>query len=451
MRRSFIHIFFYASLTALAPGCVKNPDGPGLGSLDIDIIIEFNENDKAYNFPLDKAGVKLINQWNYKENVNTTNTGGEAQFTNISAGKYNIAATVVIPKDIYMTATGKHIVEDVTFNASLNGITLNNATDKQLRLILEGSEPGMLLIKQVYYAGSNTTNGASFRDQFIEIYNNSSQVIYADSLYIMQVAGQTSTTSDLSTGYFITTGPLTGQFNWNKSIGMPAGGNAVTDYVYAKSLYYVPGNGTDHPIQPGKSIVIAQTAINHQAPYSSTTGGTISVKDPSLTIDLHDADFEVYLAPYLSVPLNTDVDNPAVPNMKVVSYTGKDWLLDNPGRDAFAIFKTSEDVATLWKKYPAPNVLAVTGSTTLYYQVPSALLIDAVEIQPNTSSARVPKKLLSQLDAGYTFCPAGAYSSQSVIRKVVRTIDGRKILMDTNNSTTDFDFLGKAEPRGFKQ
>jgi hypothetical protein len=54
------------------------------------------------------------------------------------------------------------------------------------------------------------------------------------------------------------------------------------------------------------------------------------------------------------------------------------------------------------------------------------------------------------LDALYTYVPNGAYSSQSAIRKTETTINGRKVLKDTNNSAEDFDFLPLAIPRGFK-
>lgn len=243
---------------------------------------------------------------------------------------------------------------------------------------------------------------------------------------------------------------MVGQWDWSKSIGMPSNIKANNDYIYAKSLYRIPGNGTQYPILPGESIILAQTAVNHKAPYSNSTGGTIEIKDPSLTIDLSNADFEVYLAPYLATPLASDVDNPAVPNLIMLDYTGKDWLFDNPGRDGFAIFRTDIDIPTTFKKYPDPTVAAITSSTTTYYQIPADLVLDAVEIQPNTATSRVPKRLLGRLDAGYNYVPAGSYSSQSLIRKTVKTVSGRRILMDTNNSTNDFDYLNMVAPKAFK-
>ncbi|MBS1737076.1 MAG: DUF4876 domain-containing protein [Bacteroidetes bacterium] len=448
----FSQYFFYtAMLIVLAvAGCKKRDLTPDVGSLNIKINVSYDTIRGNFNLPVNGIKLKLSNQWNSKENTTLSDNGGMAEFKNVSAGIYDIVATVTIPKDLFNSLTGQSVEEDVTLNSSLNKMNINNTLDSVIKLKMEVGRIGGLVLKQIYYAGSNTSRGASFRDQFIEIYNNSNEIIFADSLYIAQVIGCNTVSPNLTTGFFITSGPMVGQWDWSKSIGMPSNINANNDYIYAKSLYRIPGNGTQYPILPGESIILAQTAVNHKAPYSNSTGGTIEIKDPSLTIDLSNADFEVYLAPYLATPLASDVDNPAVPNLIMLDYTGKDWLFDNPGRDGFAIFRTDIDIPTTFKKYPDPTVAAITSSTTTYYQIPADLVLDAVEIQPNTATSRVPKRLLGRLDAGYNYVPAGSYSSQSLIRKTVKTVSGRRILMDTNNSTNDFDYLNMVAPKAFK-
>lgn len=439
-------------LLAMA-GCRRdlNRDlAPGIKPLDISIQVGYDSADLKFNFPVEKVAVKLVNVFSNKLNIATTDAEGRVAFTNVSAGRYNIEATITIPKDLFNDRTGQSRDEDVVLSGSLTRIDINNKLDSALKLNVHVGRIGGLVLKQIYYAGSNTANGAGFRDQFIEIYNNSNEVIYADSLYVAQLWGTNTTTPNLSTGLYVISGYLTGQFNWNKSIGMPANINATEDYVYAKSLYRIPGHGTQYPIKPGESIVIAQTAVNHKAPYSNNSGGSINIKDPSLTVDLSNADFEVYLAPYLSVPLASDIDNPNVPDMIMLDYSGKDWLLDNPGRDAFAIFKTEDNIPSAYKKYPDPTATSISANTTLYYQIPSNIIIDAVEIQPNVPASRVPKRLVGSLDAGFTFVPAGSYSSQSIIRKTVKVIAGRRVLMDTNNSINDFDYPDRPLPKGFK-
>lgn len=437
-------------MTIIFWSCKKIDLRPELNPVNISINVSYDTTKGNFYLPLKKIGIKIENLWNNKINQSETDAEGNTSFENISAGVYNITAAITISKDEFNALTGQFLEDDVTLNATLTNITINNRLDSTLKLKLELGRIGGLVIKQIYYAGSDTRNGASFRDQFIEIYNNSNDTIYADSLYIAQVFGSNTVSPDYTKGFFINSGNMKGQYDWTKSIGMPDGIRANDDFIYAKSLYRIPGNGRDYPMAPGTSIILAQTAVNHKAPYSNSTGGSVDIKDPSLTIDLSKADFEVYLAPYLASPLASDVDNPAVPDLVMLDYTGKDWLLDNPGRDAFAIFKTDDDIPSTYAKYPNPTALAVTSSTTTHYQIPNDLIIDAVEIQPNTPTSRVPKKLQSKFDAGFAFCPAGSYSSQSIIRKTLRKIGGRVVLIDTNNSTNDFDFLEMVEPKAFK-
>ena len=201
-------------------------------------------------------------------------------------------------------------------------------------------------------------------------------------------------------------------------------------------------------MKAGESIVIAQSAQNHKSPFTGTDGVNITVKDPSLTVDLSNADFEVVLAPLLTRPLDSDIDNPKVPNLEVFNYFGTDYIMDNPGRNGFFIFKTTESVKD-YKRYATPNTTTITSSTRLHFQIPIKHVIDAIETQPSPTE-QIPKKFNGNLDAGFAFVPKGAYTSQSVIRKTARTIGTRRVLQDTNNSSNDFDFLDKANPRGFK-
>ena len=36
------------------------------------------------------------------------------------------------------------------------------------------------------------------------------------------------------------------------------------DYVYAQTLWQFPGNGTDYPLKPGESCILAQAALNQR-------------------------------------------------------------------------------------------------------------------------------------------------------------------------------------------
>lgn len=425
-------------------GCKKNRE-PEIHPVTVKISTSYASAQLGQVLSLSKVKIKLKNINTTRSSDFETDANGKLSIDSISLGIYDIDASVVIKAADYTRLTGEIVTEDVIFNASQKNqtITLNNAGNIQLSLV--SGTIGNWLIKQIYYAGSNTTTGASFRDQFIEIYNNTDSILYADSLFVGEIIGRQSYTN---TGY--NTLP-NGQYDWSKSLNMPSNIDANNDYTYPRALFMIPGNGTQFPVQPGKSIIVAQTAVNHKAPFTGSDGKTVTVRDPSLTIDLSGADFETYYAPFLPRPLASDIDNPAVPNVDVLSYFGTDLILDATGRTGIIVFRgNGVKPVKDFSQYNFPTISTPTANSDKYYQIPNNLIIDAVELQPNTASARIPKKLGASLDAGFTFAPNGSYSSQSVIRKTLRTENGRIILKDTNNSTEDFDYFTLANPRGFK-
>jgi len=370
-----------------------------------------------------------------------SDANGAVNFTSITPGNYSVVASLIINAADYLKLTGIYTEDDIAFNGSLDASIV--AGSAPLALNLKSGRLGNWVIKQIYYGGSNTTNGAVFRDQFIELYNNSNEVLYADSLYISQVHGGSTRISslDLTKPAYL----ANGRFNWANSIGM-TGTNPNTDYVYAKTLYMIPGTGKQYPVQPGTSIIIAQNAQNHKAAYIGADGDAVSVKDPSLTIDLSKADFEVYYGNISTVnPLSSDVDNPGVPNVKVLLTGGiRDMILNNNGYEAIVVFKTTVDPLSL-KSFPAPDETAVTSATKLYTQIPVSALIDGVDIAHTVAASRSAKRLPDGIDAGFTFTLGGSYTSQSVIRKTSKSLSNRRVLKDTNNSTEDLDYLTLAD------
>src|SRR5690606_17804106 len=128
---------------------------------------------------------------------------------------------------------------------------------------------------------------------------------------------------------------------------------------------------------------------------------------------------------------------------------GRDWLLDNPGRDAYVIFRAEEglDVSQL-PMYYAPLLAEPGANADQYIQLPVSAVMDALDVQPTPTEDRIPKKLQPVQDAGYNFVTGGSYSSQALMRKVKETVGGRRVLQDSNNSSADFVSI-KANPRGF--
>lgn len=375
----------------------------------------------------------------------TTAADGSVDFPSISPGVYNIKATIQFTKAQYENFFGVTTTEKtVNFSGAMDNVTIN-ATQNQHTVVLKTSRIGNLLFKQIYYAGSDIKDGAGFRDFFFEVYNNSNEVLYADGLYFGQVYGRTTTSVR---SYTI----ANGQYDWTKSIGQTKGAKSNTDYVYADHVYKIPGTGKQYPIQPGESIVVAATAINHKQPLTVGTK-TYSVNKPGLTVDLSKASFEASLTQYLNSigkrPLDTDIDNPTVPNLEIAYHTfARDMILDPLGRDSYVIFKTN-DFASL-DKLPNPQATKVTATTRRYLQIPNSIIIDAVETASENTARRAPRRLDTSIDGGVAFVPKGRYSSQAIIRKISQTFGGRRVLQDTNNSENDFEIIDVANPGGWK-
>lgn len=428
-----------------AAGCKKDDITSAVKPVSLTVQVQFDAEQKELGLPLNEVAVKISNNTSGQSYTAATDDKGVASFASVSPGNYVLTASRVFTAADYKGFTGLDVADDVTLNASAN-ISLT-ATGNQ-ELTLAAGRIGNLVFKQIYYAGSDNKKGAVMRDQFIEIYNNSNDTIYADSLYIGNTRANQATIVKGATSY-----------DWSQSIGMSAGDKDPSkDFIYMEELYMIPGSGTDHPIAPGKSLILASTGINHQKPFtykdSENNDVTVSITNPELTVDLSHADFEVYLQAYLKElsgdpgnfkPFSSDLDNPNVPNMEIISPGPRDWVMDPTGREDFVMFKLSSPASQL-AKYPDPSVKEITINTEKYIQVPVTAVIDAVEVVNPTPAKRTPKRLPTSLDGEPTFVTAGQYSSQSLIRKIAKTVGDRIILQDTNNSANDFDTKQKADP-----
>ncbi|PST83194.1 DUF4876 domain-containing protein [Pedobacter yulinensis] len=435
------NLFFLLLLTAVFAACKKDRSGD-VQPVKLSVKLQVESNAVAYGFDVAKTKVTVQNIDNGQSFAAQADATGLVEIDNLMPGAYDIQASLTIAAAEYTQATGISTTQDIVYNASAKAQSLINLQNS-LVLELQTGTIGDWVMKQIYYAGSNGRDGASFRDCFVEIYNNSNKVLYADSLCFGQAHGipTKKTAIDFTKPYILPSG----QFDWTKAVGMN-NARANSDYIYASSMFMIPGTGKQHPVQPGSSIIIAATALNHKGAYIGSTGTQITVRDPELTVDLSKADFEVYVGDQPGVnPLNSDVNNPSVPNLTVILRGDRDLIFDATGRDSYFLVKTPQDVAS-FGKFAAPDITNVTASTKLYVQIPVSVVLDAVEVQPPLSDNQFPQRLQASLDAGFTFVSKGQYSSQSLIRKTARTVAGRRVLQDTNNSKNDFTELDRADP-----
>lgn len=415
--------------------------------VNIELQLTVDENEIWFDVPFQNANVVLTNKSNNVTNQLEADASGKILLNNIAPGLYSINVSLKITPQEYLALTGQSRDTDFFLNFSADNQSFYE--DKKLDLNLITTDVlGGFVFKQIFYAGSNTSRGAGVRDHFIEIYNNSSETLYADSLLIVVAYGKTNNNVDEFS-------LPNRQFDWSKSIGMTAQGDANEDFIYAKAVFMIPSDGTGkkYPVAPGNSIILAQSAVDHTSNYMNNSGNLIGVQDPSLTVDLSQADFEVWLYPYEQkiqpgrAMFASDVDNPDVPNVETFFATGmRDLILNPQGRDSYVLLKVDNEInLENLPSFPIPTVRNVSSSTTLYPQLPTKYVLDAVEVEAPVSSDRIPRRLPLKLDAGAASVEAGPYSSQSIVRKTQKMVNGRRILQDTNNSAQDFVTLQKAD------
>lgn len=331
--------------------------------------------------------------------LETTSENGVASASGLVPGLYNVTATAVqTDKGFSYTITGA--MNDVNF--------LNDG--EEVTLSVDAVKEAALVFKEIYYTGcrfaTDDTGGSSnyFRDQFYEIYNNSTQTVYADGLCIA----------------------VTLYANYDFTIFLDWPIENPENYVFCDTVWQIPGDGTQYPIAPGESIIIAQWGTNHKA--DNLTKGASPV-------DLSGAEFEAVEKESTTWNGIVLTDNAAV-NMKQVidadGYQTPQWLTPVSG-GAYVIFKPSAPLKN-------EDFIVATNADwgNVAREIPISDVIDAVQAvsdETRLSTLGLP----AVLDAGTIWCE-GTYSSQSIARKVKETReDGTVVYQDTNNTTNDFE------------
>lgn len=163
-----------------------------------------------------------------------------------------IAQTEVAPGNYTISVFGESESEGNTYY--LNGSVQNKAITKDITpeqaeasndfsIAIRPAMVGPLCFSQIFYCGSTNpeTQATYFRDQFYEIYNNGDETYYLDHLCFARLVPEFATA----------TLP-----EWPAEDGL-------NNYVYAVTVWQLPGNGTDYPLKPGESFIITQEAANH--------------------------------------------------------------------------------------------------------------------------------------------------------------------------------------------
>ena len=253
-----------------------------------------------------------------------------------------------------------------------------------------------LIFKSIYTAGGRA---GYTQDGYFEIVNNSNKVQYLDQLVLLYASAAQKEPNA-----------------WQAA--------GVTDIYYQGQgpVVAFPGSGTDYPIKPGQSVVIANDATNHKT------------ADPDgIHSDLSRADWEIYL----DYSRLGDEDYNA-PNLHAIYYNNAYIRAFGLGffNGAYVLAKLPVTPET----YAADenNYSTTPGSTsaTQYMGIPSKYVLDAVEAWENDESEHYSYFLPE--DDAHAVWAAEAWSGKCIRRKVVSIKNGRAYYKDTNNSYDDF-------------
>lgn len=296
------------------------------------------------------------------------------------------------------------------------GISAANAQEETAKKPSSGD----LVISKVYYSSSKkTTSGNYSAGQYIEIYNNSADLMDITGLYLALIESESASSS-------YTIADIEADEALKAAIGSK---------IVVKQIFQIPDDQT-YTLGAGKSVVICNSAIDHT---SLETAGH----------DLSGADFEV------KTTNSNYTHNDAVPAMKLI-YTMNSSLdfmnLMYSGPAGVVLLKN--DVRGI----DTENLIYGRGKTTgnQFALVNPYYAIDIVEILANKANTGVDvttKRVSDTYDAGYASTAAtGSYTGETVYRKTsFVTLDGRTVLYDTNNSTVDFAASSAIQPREYDE
>jgi hypothetical protein len=380
-----------------------------------------------------KAGAALDNQ-EVKIKSKTvelkamTDENGIATFEGCMPDVYNISSYVELTGEEYAEKTGSQDpVEECIITATLNE-QLFDETREQLPIEMESAimaitpkDPGQktksIVISKIYSSGSKYNGNKNYlAGRYIELFNQSDQTADVAGMYI---------------GLLESTGNSNRVYTLEELKNDPSINGTM---VVVKQVYRIPTD-KEYLVEGGKSIVITNSAIDHS-----------SVNQ--FEADLSTADFEV-------VDYNDQLEH----NDNVVKLSREFYAISSlkgmnlmqGGPCGIILFETDEDI----NSWPTTYGYGKTSGSMVYLLVPNSTIKDGVDFVKNTSTGPnlSTKRLYDEIDAGCTHIEAiNGYTGEVVYRKTARVYpDGRKKLMDTNNSSNDFKVSTTIKPREYDE
>lgn len=390
------------------------------------------------NFDFTAISVTAVNTSDKVSSTVKADEAGKAVISGLTAGSYNI------------TASGK--IDQIAINGVRNSVLVKSKenTDVEIELLVAGSASG-LVIKEVFYSGHSYLYDAGmvamYKDCFVELFNNSDEPISLDGLYIANLWSYAKRETGDNPEYSMVTDP-----------------SLDKDYVYADIVVRIPGSGSDYVLEPGKSFLVAQNAIDfnkelREAIEDPDCWFAESVTEEGLAhvIDLSKADMETYAVTWMQGKGRDgnemfDLDNPNVPNVENVYYEDSKDFFQIDVNGASVVIARLEKALSDEDLYTYRYTVGGTSNEKILMKIPVASVLDGVDNTGNLESGKW-KCLPNSIDLGFGYIPddiggATNFSMHRVIDKERTSAAGRLVLSDTNNTTNDFEAIDPPAPKG---
>ena len=380
----------------LLNACKKDDDNINTFVTTRNLTLQLQNPDKVTNVRYGTLTLTLT-ELNKNEKV-------ERIFTNLSQNELTLpllmgSYELRIATNATYTLDGKTVAGELSAFVSKIDVLSDSSFKVPLSIKAKGND---FIIEEIFFVGTLTPEGKQyFGDQYIKLYNNTDKVLYADGLVLADSKFLTVTKRDYTP-------------------------DIMKEAFAVEGMVQIPGTGTQYPVQPGASIVIAEQGINHKE------------NNPN-SLDLSKANFENYYPPRVK-----DIDSPTVTNN--INLYGI-LIFNNRGNRSYVIARFPEGTATSTLRYDYEyevnvkgKIVKKTGSTL---KIPNEWIVDAV----NLSTEKGFEWLVTDtsLDSGYTYVTKDEEDKtrygKSVRRKVLSENNGKPIFKDTNNSTEDFEIL----------
>lgn len=339
--------------------------------------------------------------------MRSTGASGEASLSPVLPGAYRVYATRRLSESEATETGGVDRLLGDGVTVEVPGGVGTEGTELDVTLRLAADSAGGLVISEV--AGWSPppweTNGAYFDAQFIEVYNNGSDVLFLDGI----VFGVTMHLGET----------VLGNCAASQSV------RASTEGVLSRQMMAFPGVGNQFPIGPGELRVVAVSAIDHSPVH------------PDLP-DLSDADFEI--------PATGFANNPSVPDMVDVGLepfrrpsAGGTHTPLIPGVEAYFLAEpqTPADLPIAHRAFggrgfvmvPAPTLIDVAGLTIVWPDSDREFGPCIPMVHPS----------FDRYEGGFMPVALGVEEERlSFQRQVLRYSDGNAVLADASVSAADF-------------